>query len=573
MITARVTWPAWALALVAACSACWAGQPKKPDWRGRFTRIRALIREKQLPQAEKQIEEILEQQGLQTPQRLEAMELRGWVLQEQGKAAEALTTWRETEKQAAAIKHAGARGARYTEASKYFLAAGAWDDAKRAAQKGIAAARQADDVGLLAQMHIYLAILHEEQGRVAESQKARARMREILHSDRGCEKVGWVLSRLRDVGRYALAVEVVDEAVQAKPLAGVGDNLLQLGRRFRQDKEVEVARHCYELGARLPWPSPWAARFPRQCLRSLAELEIEANRLGVALGIAKLHYVMADVREMQEAMNLVARILKIADKDINRRVRPFLEYQRYGPLGRDGRPGTDDDLKDPLAEVPLSKAAPLGKLDKLLTGAGPLEHSLRLSVCMQHRRFDMALVEALAAYRAATGEKLTNEIYQVATVLKAADGHLLRANRYLMFQKLGPAGKDGKPGTADDLADPLQGVKLPSISGRDKLFAEAVAKCEDTPEGLKRKAVLLLGWGKCAEGLAVMKEIYARCGVEPRELKEAILGVAAALKAVDGHVHRANQYLLYQKYGPAGQDGIKGTADDPRNPLEAKEKG
>jgi hypothetical protein len=42
-----------------------------------------------------------------------------------------------------------------------------------------------------------------------------------------------------------------------------------------------------------------------------------------------------------------------------------------------------------------------------------------------------------------------------------------------------------------------------------------------------------------------------------------------AIKAVDGHVFRANEYLLYQKYGSDGKDGVKGTSDDPVNPLAA----
>jgi len=559
-------------AMAAACAVCWAGAPAKVDWRESFGQVRRLIREGKLPEAERQIDSLLAQEHAATPQRLEAEELRGLVRLEQGKANEALAIWRETEKQAAGLNQAQPRGMRYTEAAKYFLRAGAFDDAARAVKKALAAGQEAHDLGFLAQMHVYEAILCEHKGQAAEAGKARARMREILCSPEGREKLGWVLSRLRDVGRDALALEVADETLKAEPLAGAGDNLLQLGNQFRKDGEAEIARHCYALGARVPWDSAWTSRFPRQCLQGLAEMDLDGNRLDAALGEARLLYLFAEVQHIQGPMNLVAQILKKADGDINKRVRAFLEYQRYGKPGKDGQAGTADDLQDPLAAVPLPKAEPLGKLDDLLARTDPLDAHLRMSLCMQHRRFDMALVEAMAAYRAATDEKLADPIYAVATALKAMDGDLLRANRYLMFQQAGPAGKDGRPGTGDDLADPLQGIQLPGVPRRDKQFADAVAACNDTPEGLRRKGVLLLAWGKSQEGLEVMKEIYARCGVQPDALKEAILGVAAGLKAIDGHVHRANQYLLYQKHGPDGPDGIKGTADDVRNPLEAPAK-
>ena len=44
----------------------------------------------------------------------------------------------------------------------------------------------------------------------------------------------------------------------------------------------------------------------------------------------------------------------------------------------------------------------------------------------------------------------------------------------------------------------------------------------------------------------------------------------ASIKAIDGHVLRANQYLLYQKHGEAGPDGAKGTDDDLTDPLAGK---
>ena len=52
-------------------------------------------------------------------------------------------------------------------------------------------------------------------------------------------------------------------------------------------------------------------------------------------------------------------------------------------------------------------------------------------------------------------------------------------------------------------------------------------------------------------------------------LEDATRTVTAALKAVDGDVLRANQFLRYQKSGPSGEDGKNGTADDLENVLSA----
>lgn len=50
-------------------------------------------------------------------------------------------------------------------------------------------------------------------------------------------------------------------------------------------------------------------------------------------------------------------------------------------------------------------------------------------------------------------------------------------------------------------------------------------------------------------------------------LRGAVQMLAAALKGLDGHVGRANAFINYQKYGPAGADAKAGTADDLTDPL------
>ena len=41
-----------------------------------------------------------------------------------------------------------------------------------------------------------------------------------------------------------------------------------------------------------------------------------------------------------------------------------------------------------------------------------------------------------------------------------------------------------------------------------------------------------------------------------------------ALRLLDGHGRRAEAFVLYQQYGPAGPDGQRGTPDDVADPLQ-----
>ena len=82
---------------------------------------------------------------------------------------------------------------------------------------------------------------------------------------------------------------------------------------------------------------------------------------------------------------------------------------------------------------------------------------------------------------------------------------------------------------------------------------------------------MLLSMGSAKEGLKIMQQAYALCDIDANSLRTAIMDVGIAIKAVDGHVFRANQYVLYQKYGPAGKDGLKETKDDLLNPLAVRQ--
>lgn len=267
---------------------------------------------------------------------------------------------------------------------------------------------------------------------------------------------------------------------------------------------------------------------------------------------------------MGTSVELVGKVLKAADGNVHGRVKDFFDFQAHGPAGRDGKVGTADDLTDPLAGVTYPRLENIA----LPSGVGLMDRMKFGRYFLLLGEPKRALAEFRCAYAAEDGSKLEGAIYGVATVLKALDGHPLRANRYLLYQRHGPAGEDGKPGTRDDIENPLAGVPIELPGGVIKRFDAEIVRCGPDFAGIRRRAKLLLASGRAQEGLAAMRKAYGLSSLDQQELDLAVQGMATAIKAVDGHIHRANRYILFQKHGRAGEDGKEGTKDDLTDPLE-----
>ena len=294
------------------------------------------------------------------------------------------------------------------------------------------------------------------------------------------------------------------------------------------------------------------------------------GRKDEAVAEAKRYFYTCKIQDIASAIGLVARALKAADGEMNLRVRAFLDFQRYGPAGRDENPGTNDDLPNPLAKARLGRPSEYDLLTALTASVSPMDYRARGYASLLKGDADAALCEFRRAYAAAPGANITDVIYDIATAIKAVDGHVLRANRYLEHQKYGPAGKDGKAGTTDDLRNPLEAVPWSVSPDQLKAIEARIASCGSDYTGLRRKGRLLLSIGRAEEALKAMQDAFDLCDIDVAALRRAIMDVATAIKAVDGHMFRANEYLLYQKYGSAGKDGIKGTKDDLVNPLRIR---
>lgn len=295
---------------------------------------------------------------------------------------------------------------------------------------------------------------------------------------------------------------------------------------------------------------------------------VGAGQMQEALGEAVRHYAVCEIRSLDAAIGMVSRSLEAAHtNDLGTAMR-YLEFQQVGPAGRDGLAGTADDLVNPAGEVRPPVCA---ELDPLKLAA----KSFDLTDCC-HRALAYAMLgdteHALGAtrceYGLASHKELTSAAYDVASALKALDGHTKRANQYLVFQRYGETGSDGKKGTADDVKDPLAGVPIAVETQCVAAADREIASCRQTYDDLRRRARLQIATGRPQEGLESMRHAYRVRPISLDALSGAISDVAMAVRAVDGNVFRANRYLLFIKYGPNGMDGKPGTADDLTNPLQ-----
>jgi tetratricopeptide (TPR) repeat protein len=118
------------------------------------------------------------------------------------------------------------------------------------------------------------------------------------------------------------------------------------------------------------------------------------------------------------------------------------------------------------------------------------------------------------------------------------------------------------------------------LLNRSKKYAECRAECDkficayplefDACQAAQAQAVeAYRAEGKLAEALGAARILYGAAGSE-NAIRIAAHVVSNAFRSVDGSLGRANDFLTWQRFGPNGQDGKSGTADDVKaNPLLA----
>ena len=398
------------------------------------------------------------------------------------------------------------------------------------------------------------------------------------------QKVALCLAQLGREKEALAKLEQVLAAQKGTPAAGStqicrGQVLAGMGRA----EEAEKAIYAGLMSERV------SATFLSQAYGALVEMRLQQNHPQAALPYAKRMYQVSVLRGATAAIDHVCDCYKRIEGALDPSLREFLEYQKFGPLGPDGKPGTGDEVKNPLDKVAVPEEPELVKFAQAaIAKTELLEPTSRGRLWMLAGDYPRALRELMNAYGLASFEtgrskskgslRLTQATGDIAGALKAIDGHVHRANQFLRHQRYGPAGEDGKPGTEDDLTNPLHELPAeywkkhaPADKPLDAAFQAALDKePTDTVEGHRARGRLYIAWGKPDQALVEMQAAFKLAPGTRRELVRAITDVAVAVKALDVDTVRANQYILFQKHGPKGEDCRPGTEDDLVDPLAGK---
>jgi len=235
--------------------------------------------------------------------------------------------------------------------------------------------------------------------------------------------------------------------------------------------------------------------------------------------------------------------------------------------------------------VPI--AARAGRADDLVRActaaalANPLDENITqtcLSAIVDLRvrqgRHHRALAAAWAAYAVAGSQSTSARSFAagvllVAHALRARDGHLASGNAFRDYQTHGPAGPDHKPGTPDDIANPLAGLAPKPQPTLDPLYEAALKAQPPTLEGARTRGYICLLWCKPAKALAHFKRAFAICPLDSTAMTRAAQDIAIGLKALHATPVGMDAFAHFQRYGTHGPDRRPGTADDLKDPLAA----
>ncbi len=226
----------------------------------------------------------------------------------------------------------------------------------------------------------------------------------------------------------------------------------------KQERWGEVSAACFRIVA--SFPQEMRPCFEAQQL--LAKAAMQQRQYDDALGAAKVLYGVAPnaEKEITDAVNVVMQALRARYRSIAL-ANDFAAFQSYGPNGKDGKKGTEDDILNPLASVHRAPPAEVEALFKKTLAGLPEDFQGRRwrgYLYLYWDKPDLALKEFVKRYDDAPLEQkaVDEAMGDLVVALKAHCGHTLAGERFMKYQKFGPKGEDGKLGTEDDLTDPLK---------------------------------------------------------------------------------------------------------------------
>lgn len=194
--------------------------------------------------------------------------------------------------------------------------------------------------------------------------------------------------------------------------------------------------------------------------------------------------------------------------------------------------------------------------------------SMIVDALRRQSKFDEALKAARICLDASSDRgAIAGNTLVIAEILRSLDGHVARANQVINYQRYGPDGEDAKPGTPDDLQDPLAALPRPSYPDRERAFAEARKTAGDTAQASRYRALTHIYTGRPKEALQCYLDAFARAtGDDYKAIAQDLIVIG--VRAVRGHAVGLKGFVDYMNFGPSGEDGKPGTPDDLKNPFE-----
>jgi tetratricopeptide (TPR) repeat protein len=192
-----------------------------------------------------------------------------------------------------------------------------------------------------------------------------------------------------------------------------------------------------------------------------------------------------------------------------------------------------------------------GKIVDLLTANNDLKAALQEA----HILFDASHA----------GAALTQITQRVAGLFDKLDNDSTRGNRFIAFQFYGPDGADGKPGTEDDLANPLDEIGYPADRERIKTLAKAFAGLGTDAAASHHRGMICLFAGRPKDALFYFMDAVRRSSSDKYPDYATSL-VVNGLRAVRGHSIGLDDAVRYLINGPGG-DGGKDALADPFKPY------
>lgn len=231
---------------------------------------------------------------------------------------------------------------------------------------------------------------------------------------------------------------------------------LNIARVFVEEQKYKEALKAYE---KVFTDHSERADFWYHAQAGIVDVLIKQAKFKEAISAARISLDGAWERNsIADRARKVAEIFKGLDANVAR-ANVFLDYQKFGPAGADGKPGGGDDLANPLDKIAYPRGLERERAfeearKKAGDDAAGSRH--RGMTYIYSGRPKEALRHFVDAFRRCDGRTFQG-MGDVMIVMgaRAARGHSVGLAQFFKFVNFGPNGPDGKSGTGDDIADPF----------------------------------------------------------------------------------------------------------------------